>query len=70
MLVLLAGCSRVELISGDSDQVSYRSKFSANPGPDAVAHCRRYGRTAELIQRAEDGSGVFATYKFACRPSS
>ena len=61
--VTLAACAyETKLVSGAADQVTIQAGQYANPGPPAIEHCARYGKTAELV------AAMGTTYKFRCVP--
>ena len=51
----LAGLSGSEVV-GDGDQVTISGKASADSLVWAVAHCSRYGRSAQFVARVRNGT--------------
>jgi len=65
-LLALAACGGAEIITGDRDQVSVKTRRGTNPGPLATEHCRKFGRTAALQSTAETGVWTDQVYVFRC----
>ena len=68
LLIMLSGCAAVsEVVSGDENKVTVKAGRWANPGPDATAHCAKYGKTAGTPAIASLGAGMgYAFYTFPC----